>query len=207
MSLPQNAQENGSAIVNRIAAFAALAVICCAGAAAPAAPIAPYARPPAGLTTFYAGPTKVDLAGRPVIADIALHADMAAAQKGALKIALTTDVTTFVDQTEKDLKDYIAGRTSACGERWSSNEPEISFPADSIRFTMEIAVEFWQCGLDGKAKPARMTRDGGRIDVTLAHYCLRRQAAGPARRSQDRRHRRARQIYAARVSRPPRGRG
>lgn len=153
--------------------FAALSGAASAAPAAPApaaAPIAAFARPPAGLTTFYGGPTKVNLAGRPVIADIALHADMTAAKTGALKIALTTDVTNFVDQTEKDLKEYIAGRYDACGERWSSGEPNISFPNNSIRFTMDLTIEYWQCGFDGKGKPGRMTRDGGNVDVTLVPY-------------------------------------
>lgn len=140
------------------------------GAAAPQPPLPAYARPPAGMTTFYQGPTKVNLAGRPVVADIALHADMEAAAKGALKIALTTDVTKFVDETESDLKTYIAGRYSECGERWTSSDPDIAFPSNSIRFRMELTVEYWQCGWNGKSPPSRLTRDGGKVDVTLVPY-------------------------------------
>lgn len=129
----------------------------------PSAPARAYA-------TFYRGPTKVNLAGRPVVADIALSADMAAAKKGDLNVNLTTDVTKFVDQTEKDLKDYIATRVERCGERWSSGEPVIAFPNNAIRFQMAVSVEYWQCGLDGKAKPARLTRDSGAVDVTLIPF-------------------------------------
>lgn len=136
---------------------------------APAPTMAPLPAMP-GFTPFYAAPTKVNLAGRPVVADIALSADMAALKKGDLRVDLTTDVTKFVDQTEKDLKAYIAGRVERCGERWSSNQPEIAFPANAIRFRIAIVVEYWQCGLDGKARPARMTRDAGAIDVTLEPY-------------------------------------
>lgn len=141
-------------------------------AAAPAttAPAPAYAVAPAGMTTFYKGPTKVNLAGRPVVADIALHADMPAAAKGQLKIALTTDVTKFVKETEDDLKNYIAGRTNECGERWSSSEPEITFPSNSIRFRMSLTIEYWQCGWNGKSPPGRLTRDGGNVDVTLVPY-------------------------------------
>jgi hypothetical protein len=139
-------------------------------AAAPAPKPPAYAEPPAGMTTFYQGPTKVNLAGRPVVADIALHADIAAAARGALKIALTTDVTKFVDETENDLKAYIAGRTNECGERWTSSEPEIGFPSNSIRFRMELTVEYWQCGWNGKGTPGRLTRDGGKVDVTLVPF-------------------------------------
>lgn len=165
-------------------------IAACAAAGAQAAPTKAAAAPPArpastapsappsmaplpvaaGFTQFYAAPTKVNMAGRPVVADIALSADMAAVKKGDLRVNLTTDVTKFVDQTEKDLKAYIAGRVERCGERWSSNEPEIAFPNNAIRFRIGIVVEFWQCGLDGKAKPARMTRDSGTIDVTLQPY-------------------------------------
>lgn len=155
-----------------IIAAALLAAAFGGGAAAPAAKPAPAPTPPAApaYSTFYTGPTKVNLAGRPVIADIALSADMAAAKKGDLKVNLTTDVTKFVDQTEKDLKDYIATRWEKCGERWSSGEPVIQFPNNAIRFQMAVTVEYWQCGLDGKGKPGRMTRDSGAVDVTLIPF-------------------------------------
>jgi hypothetical protein len=138
---------------------------------APSSAAAPaYAVPPAGLKTFYSGPTKVNLAGRPVIADIALHADMNAAKAGDLKVALTTDVTKFVDETETDLKNYIKGRYNECGERWRSGDPFIGFPNNAIRFKLDLEVEFWQCGFDGKGKPGRLTQDGGTVDLTLIPY-------------------------------------
>ena len=149
---------------------AVLALSATAAAPQPQAAATGYKLPPAGFKTIYDAPTKVNLAGRPVIADIALHADMNAAKTGALKLALTTDVTKFVDETEKDLKNYIAERYNECGERWTSGEPDISFPNNSIRFRLDVEVEFWQCGFDGKGKPGRMTRDGGSIDVTLIPY-------------------------------------
>lgn len=150
-------------------------------ASSPASKPAPAPKPAASASaakpaassayaTFYTGPTKVNLAGRPVVADIALSADMAAAKKGDLKVNLTTDVTKFVDQTEKDLKDYIASRVDRCGERWSSGDPVILFPNNAIRFQMAVTVEYWQCGLDGKGKPGRMTRDSGAVDVTLIPF-------------------------------------
>ncbi len=136
------------------------------GSAAPAG----YKIPPAGLTTIYDAPTKVNLAGRPVIADIALHADQQAAKTGSLKLALTTDVTKFVKETETDLKTYIAGRYNDCGERWSSSDPKITFPNNAIRFQMSLTIEYWQCGWNGKGKPGRLTRDGGSVDVTLIPF-------------------------------------
>lgn len=153
-----------------IIAVAALAALAGAAIAAPTATPAAAPAAPNPYSTFYTGPTKVNLAGRPVVADIALAADMVAAKKGDLKVNLTTDVTNFVDQTEKDLKEYIASRVERCGERWSSGEPMIGFPNNAIRFQMAVTVEYWQCGLDGKAKPARLTRDSGAVDVTLIPF-------------------------------------
>jgi hypothetical protein len=153
-----------------VSAIAAILAMYAAPAAAPAAAPSGYKTPPAGLTTIYDAPTKVNLAGRPVVADIALHADQTAAKTGVLKLALTTDVTKFVDETENDLKNYIAGRYNDCGERWTSGEPQISFPNNAIRFQLAITVEYWQCGWNGKGKPGRMTRDGGSVDVTLIPY-------------------------------------
>jgi hypothetical protein len=154
--------------------FAAALTVALGSAVAQTAgkPAATPAKPAAApvYSTFYTGPTKVNLAGRPVVADISLSADMAAAKKGDLKVNLTTDVTKFVDQTEKDLKDYIATRWEKCGERWSSGEPVIQFPNNAIRFQMAVTVEYWQCGIDGKGKPGRMTRDSGSVDVTLIPF-------------------------------------
>ena len=168
-------------VVSVLAAILGLGFLSVAGAAPAAAPkaapaAAPKAAPsgykiaPAGLSTIYDAPTKVNLAGRPVIADIALHGDMAAAKTGVLKLALTTDVTKFVDETENDLKNYIAGRYNDCGERWTSGEPKITFPNNAIRFELNLTIEYWQCGWNGKGKPGRMTRDGGSVDVTLIPF-------------------------------------
>lgn len=166
---PAERRKESGVYMRSVLALAATGLFLSA-AAAPSAPAPAYAKPPAGMTTFYSGPTKVNLAGRPVVADIALHADMTAAAKGALKVALTTDVTKFVAETQADLKAYIAGRYNDCGERWTSSDPEISFPSNSIRFRMELTIEYWQCGWNGKSPPSRLTRDGGKVDVILAPF-------------------------------------
>jgi hypothetical protein len=153
-----------------LAAAVALVAAGGSGLAQPKPALEGHRIPPAGFTTIYDAPTKVNLAGRPVIADIALHADQAAAKTGSLKLALTTDVTKFVDETETDLKNYIAGRYNECGERWTSGEPKISFPNNAIRFQLDLTIEYWQCGWNGKGKPGRLTRDGGSVDVTLIPY-------------------------------------
>ena len=128
------------------------------------------AQPWIGHEVIYEGPTTVNLAGRPVVADIALHADMNAAAKKILRVALVTDVTTFVAQTEADLESWIASRQAECGERWKAGEPLIDFPQGAIRFALDLEIELWTCGVDGKAKPARLTRETGRVDVTLVPY-------------------------------------
>ncbi len=129
-----------------------------------------FAQPWIGHEVIYDAPTRVNLAGRPVTADIALHADMNAAAKRILRVALVTDVTTFIDQTEADLENWIATKQAACGERWSAGEPLIDFPQGAIRFALELEFQYWTCGVDGKAKPSRVARETGRVDVTLIPY-------------------------------------
>lgn len=128
------------------------------------------AQPWIGHEVIYEGPTPVNLAGRPVVADIALHADMNAASKKILRVALVTDVTTFVEQTEADLENWIATRQARCGERWQAGEPLIDFPQGAIRFALDLEIEYWTCGVDGKAEPSRLARETGRVDVTLIPY-------------------------------------
>ncbi len=128
------------------------------------------AQPWIGHELIYEGPTPVNLAGRPVVADIALHADMNAAAKKILRVALVTDVTKFVGQTEADLENWIATRQADCGERWKAGEPLIDFPQGAIRFALDLEIEYWTCGVDGKATPSRLARETGRIDVTLIPY-------------------------------------
>ncbi len=131
---------------------------------------AAFAQAPAGYEEIYNAPTIVNLGGRPVVAEIAFHADMAAAKQNDLKLALVTDVTKFVLETEQDLENFIAARYSECGERWSSNEPQISFPQSSIRFAIYLEIEYWSCGWNGKGKPGRLAQESGSVDVTLIPY-------------------------------------
>lgn len=128
------------------------------------------AQPWIGHEVIYEWPTPVNLAGRPVVADIALHADMNSAAKKILRIALVTDVTKFVAQTETDLENWIATRQAECGERWKAGEPLIDFPQGAIRFAVDLEIEFWTCGAGGKAAPSRLARETGRVDVTLVPY-------------------------------------
>lgn len=128
------------------------------------------AQPWIGHEIIYSGPTPVNLAGRPVVADIELHADMTAAQKNILRVALVTDVTKFVSQTETDLENWIATRQSECGERWKAGEPLIDFPQGAIRFALDLEIEYWTCGVDGKGTPSRLARETGRVDATLIPY-------------------------------------
>jgi len=131
---------------------------------------AAFAQAPAGYDEIYSAPTKVNLGGRPVIADIAFHADMAAAKKNGLKLALVTDVTKFVIETEQDLENWIAARDADCGERWSSGKPDIGFPQSAIRFRLYLEIEYWACGWNGKGAPGRLAQETGSVDVTLIPY-------------------------------------
>ncbi len=142
--------------------FGVLAAI---ASAAPAS-----AQPWIGHEVIYEGPTPVNLAGRPVVADIALHADMNAGAKGVLRVALVTDVTKFVTQTEADLENWIATKQARCGERWKAGEPLIDFPQGAIRFAMDLEIELWTCGAGGKGEPGRLARETGRVDVTLIPF-------------------------------------
>ena len=125
------------------------------------------AQAPEGYETIYDAPTKVNLGGRPVIADIAYHTDRTAASQNDLRLVLTTDVTKFVDQTETDLQNWIAARRQDCGERWSSGEPKIEFPPNAIGFSLSLELEYWTCGWNGKSEPSLLTRETGSIEVTI----------------------------------------
>lgn len=131
---------------------------------------AAQAQPWIGHEVIYGGPTTVNLAGRPVVAGIALHADMNSASKKILRVALVTDVTEFVAQTQTDLENWIATRQARCGERWKAGDPLIDFPQGSIRFALDLEIEYWTCGVDGKGEPSRLARETGRVDVTLIPY-------------------------------------
>ena len=128
------------------------------------------AQAPAGYTRIYDAPTQVNLAGRPVTADIEFHADKTAAARGDLRLALVTDVTKFVLETETDLKNWIAGRRDECGERWKSGEPRISFPENAISFSIYLEIEFWNCGWNGKGAPGRFAQETGKVEVTLIPF-------------------------------------
>jgi hypothetical protein len=143
--------------------FSAIALVAASATAA-------QAQPWIGHEVIYDAPTRVNLAGRPVVADIALHADMNAAAKKILRVALVTDVTEFVAQTETDLENWIATRQADCGERWKAGEPLIDFPQGAIRFALDLEIEYWTCGVDGKAAPARFARETGRVDVMLIPF-------------------------------------
>lgn len=135
--------------------------------AALAFPAAALAAPPKGYEAIYDAPTRVNMGGRPVTADIALYADQAAAKKGDLKLVLVTDVTDFIVDVEKDLEKWVATHQDRCGQRWNAGKPLIDFPKGAIRFALDIELEVWNCGWDGKGEPGRMMLETGRIDVTL----------------------------------------
>ncbi|MEM8770392.1 MAG: hypothetical protein AAGD92_01970 [Pseudomonadota bacterium] len=125
------------------------------------------AQTPAGHETIYNAPTKVNLGGRPVVADIALHVDEATARNGVLRLALTTDVTKFIDQTKSDLEAWVAARSVECGERWDASEPLIEFPDGAIRFAVDLEFGYWSCGWNGKDAPRRLALEAGGVDITL----------------------------------------
>lgn len=132
-----------------------------------AVPAVALAAPPAGYEAIYDAPTRVNMGGRPVIADIALYADRAAAKNGDLKLVLETDVTDFIVDVEKDLEKWVAAHQDQCGQRWNAGKPLIDFPKGAIRFALDIELEVWNCGWDGKGEPGRMMLETGRVDVTL----------------------------------------
>ncbi len=126
------------------------------------------AQGPDGYTEIYNEPTDVNLGGRWVVADIALYAETPGANE--LRLALVTDVTKFIDETERDLENWVATHQERCGDRWGAGAPEISFPENAIRFVLELEYELWNCGLLRRGTPGRMAREAGRIDVTLDPY-------------------------------------
>lgn len=123
------------------------------------------AQAPAGFEPFYERPTDVNLGGRPVVADIMLSGR---ANLRSRRVALTVDVTKFIDETEEDLKAWIAARQNECGERWGAGEPVIAFSGETIRFAVDLTYELWTCGITGEAEPARLARERGLVDVALA---------------------------------------
>ncbi len=122
---------------------------------------------PGGYEKFYDAPTRVNMGGRPVVADIALYVNTPAAPDAQLEIALVTDVTKFIEETERDLENWIATHRQECGERWSAGEPVIGFPKGAIRFALELEYEYWNCGWNGNGNPWRAVRETGNIDVTI----------------------------------------
>ena len=123
---------------------------------------------PDGFEKFYDSPTRVNMGGRPVVAEIALYADMNAADRGRLNIALVTDVTKFIEETESDLENWVSTHRNECGERWAAGDPIIGFPRGDIRFALNLEYEFWNCGWNGKGDPWRAVRETGSFDITLA---------------------------------------
>lgn len=144
---------------------AAIAPLLFAGATA-------FAAASAGYETIYDAPTRVNLGGRPVIANIALSTDRAAAKKGELKLVLTTDVTDFIADTERDLEKWVAAHQDRCGQRWGAGKPYIGFPKGAIRFALDIELEVWNCGWNGKGEPSRLTLDTGKVDVSLIPFAV-----------------------------------
>ena len=128
----------------------------------------PLAQVPDGHEQIYDEPTRVNLGGRWVIADIALYGD--APRTNQLQLALVTDVTKFIKETENDLKNWVATNQDRCGNRWGAGEPQISFPGDSIRFVLELELQVWSCGFRGRGEPGMMAREAGKIDVVLDPY-------------------------------------
>ncbi|MBT8472828.1 MAG: hypothetical protein KJN99_09520 [Marinicaulis sp.] len=123
---------------------------------------------PDGHEEIYNEPTRVNLGGRWVVADIALYAD--APRTNQLHLALVTDVTKFIKETENDLKNWVATNQDRCGNRWGAGEPQISFPGDSIRFVLELELQVWSCGIRRRGEPGMMAREAGKIDVVLDPY-------------------------------------
>ncbi len=162
---------------NLLSPAAALSLALAAFGATGSAFAAPETTPPAPAAAakpqwkkIYEGPTQVNLGGRPVLADIKLLGEMTAAQKGALHLALVTDVTKHIAETKQDLKNWIATHREECGNRWAAGEPLIAFPSNAIRFAVELKLEVWNCGLNGQGEPGRLAFGSGRVDVTLIPY-------------------------------------
>lgn len=130
------------------------------------------AQGPVGFAQIYSEPTNVNLGGRWVVADIALYTNPEGFERDDLQLALVTDVTMFIDETENDLKNWIAANRERCGNRWAAGEPLIEFPGGAIRFALELDLEVWNCGWNGKGEPARIAHEAGKVDVTLQPYIL-----------------------------------
>ena len=122
---------------------------------------------PDGYETIYDAPTRVNLGGRPVIAGIELATDRAAAKKGDLQLLLITDVTDFIVDVEKDLEKWVAAHQDRCGQRWKAGKPYIGFPKVAIRFALDIELDVYHCGWNGKSDPTLLTSETGRVDATL----------------------------------------
>jgi hypothetical protein len=126
-----------------------------------------FAAAPEGHEKIYDAPTRVNMGGRPVTAEIKIFVDREAARQGDLNIALVTDVTKFIEETERDLETWVANHRNDCGERWDAGKPYIGFPTGAIRFALDLEYEYWTCGWNGAGKPRRMARETGGVDVTL----------------------------------------
>ena len=131
---------------------------------------AAIAQGPEGYDRIYDEPTNVNLGGRPVVADIELYIDPEKAAEGDLRLALVTDVTKFIAETESDLENWVATNQERCGERWDAGTPVIEFPSGAIRFALDLELEVWNCGWNGKGDPGRVADGAGRVDVTLEPY-------------------------------------
>ncbi len=123
-----------------------------------------------GHSTVYSEATNVNLGGRWVVADITLLSDDAALDHDRVRLALVTDVTKFIAETQTDLENWIATHQERCGQRWGAGDPVIDFPQGEIRFALELELEVWNCGWNGKADPSRFAREAGLVDVTLEPF-------------------------------------
>ena len=128
-------------------------------AAALSAPIASAQEP----TLIYSEPTQVNMGGRPVTADIDLYTN----PSDTITVLLVTDITKFIVETQEDLKAFVASRYNRCGERLQTSDPIIEFPADRIRFRLDLDYEVWNCGLLGDSEPRRVIRETIDLDVKL----------------------------------------
>jgi len=126
-----------------------------------------HAAAPDGYETIYDAPTRVNLGGRPVTADIELATDRAAAKNGDLKLALITDVTEFIADVETDLEKWVAAHQDRCGQRWKAGAPVIDFPNGAIRFALDLELDVYHCGWNGKSDPSLWTTETGSVSATL----------------------------------------
>ncbi|MEZ5918148.1 MAG: hypothetical protein R3C40_11405 [Parvularculaceae bacterium] len=123
-----------------------------------------------GHSTVYDEATRVNLGGRWVVADISLLSDDNALDHDRIRLALVTDVTKFIAETQTDLENWIAAHQERCGQRWGAGDPVIDFPPGEIRFALELELEVWNCGWNGQADPSRLAREAGFVDVTLEPF-------------------------------------